>query len=638
MRGTERARRWQVFVCVFFLQLMPVASWAQPQAEIAALQARIKKTKTIAKYIKLSLRLGHLYRTNGAYDKALAVYRALGKKYNKADVLCVVQHFSAQTLLKQKKEAAASSIYKRMMKRFRRCQCRYLPNAYIALGRAAFDRKEYQEALRLYSKAPKCRKNRIAAIAAAYMKGWSAYKIGRYKTSLRSLLATMRELKRQKRRFRGEQRKKLDEVQKEGLPNLVRAYNRAGNPRGALRAFRRVADNTQLDKMLKQLSDSYHTTKSYKKLLALYKELARAHRRSPKQVRDWLEIVRACFRLDKNREMMRSLKQLSRAILRYKSQASSDKALKRDIADAQDQLHRFGLGKRREARKTNNMLFYKQSEVFLEVYRKLFPKAKDAHKKAYWHGEVLLVRKKYKQAAAAYTACARSPHPFKFKEDAAYKAALASHRRLKAGQPLQYKKPSASKRAKAKRMAEKFKSFLAAARAYKKQYPQGKEVPYVTYNMGLVYQMHQDWDKAREAFVEVVQKHPKTRYARPAAYHVVDTLRIRQAWEKLHKWSRVFGSMSGFGTPLFQRQMQRMSRAAKSKSCFELDNKKKYTKAARCYEHMAKELGKHRDTPIMLYNAYVAFKRAKMMKRSAAMKKQLLAQYPRSRPARMLLR
>lgn len=609
-----------------------------PSGEVKQLEAARKKTRLIAKYIKLSLKLGHLHRKYKGYNKALAVYRALGAKYNKPDVACVTQHFMAQTLLDQGKKQRAYGIYRKMTKAFRGCQCRYLPNAYIALGRGAFDTQSYKKALALYGKAPRCKSNRVGAIAAAYMKGWCAYKLGQYRKSLRALQRSLRALHRMRRRLRGEQLSMLQKIQKEGLPNLVRAYNRAGSPTGAPRAFKSVATPQQATRMLKQLSDSYHTTKSYKKLLALYQTLVRVHRRSPRLVRDELEVMRAAYRLKRTRLMMRSLQSLKRAIARFQGKAASDKVLATDLADAQDQIQRLGMVFRREGTAANNKTLFRQSETFLRTYREAFPKAKDAHAKAYWHGEVLFVLERFKKASDAYLVAARFNRAFKHKEDAAYKAALCRHRLLNRQQALPYRSPTASSQAKPKKLPVRFQAFLEAARVYTGSYPKGKQVPYVTYNVGLVYQMHQHWAKARQAFLVIVQKHPRSRYARASALHVVDTLRIRKQWGLLHKWASSFAAMNGFGTPLFKKQMKRMSQAAQTQSCYGWSQAKQHAKAGACFVTAAKALGSHREAPLLLYNAVVAYRNGGKADLAAKTKRYLLKTFPDSRPAQLLKR
>ena len=634
--------KWNSICCVVAVLIgsmvlnATVTVGAVPAEKVKVLKAKIKRSTKVADYIRYSFQLGELYRDHKAYRKAIALYRALGKKYSKPGVMCGVYHFWAQSLLSLKKQAAGLAVYHKLRKRFRGCQCKYLANAFVALGRISFDQQHYKEALRFYRKAPRCRENRIAAIAAEYMKGWCFYKLGRYRQAFRSMKRTLREIRKRRHRYKGRQRKKLDEVQREAWPNFVRALSRAGNPRRALRIFRQLAPRKQADKMMEQLASSYRTTKDYRKLVILYKMLSRKNRRSRRQVYYWLEILRASHRIKDASGLLRSLRQLEKVTRATLTRASGDATVMKDIAATQKQLHQFAKFKHTEAQKTGSKRLYRQAEQFFAAYRRLFPKAKDSHLMSFWHGEVLLELRQYKRAAQAYSLSAHAPTASKYKLDATYKAALAYHRLLRNGRSLRYQKPPTRKRVKPKKIPSTYRAFLKAGAFYRTTYPNDKNVPYIAYNMGLVYQKYYAWAKARKEFVFVIKNYPKTKYALPAAYHVVDTLRIRRQWKQLHHWTKVFGAMPLLGRRLFKKQMLRMSRAAQLKSCFVLDVAKQRIKAAQCYQTMARELGNHKDTPIVLYNAHVAYYNAKKMKEAEVVKKEILRRFPHSKPARML--
>ncbi|TNE45783.1 MAG: hypothetical protein EP343_25575 [Deltaproteobacteria bacterium] len=609
---------------------------APPTGEVNALLAKRKSTKTIEAYIRVTFALGRLYRKHKAYNKALQLYAALGKKYEKRQVLCGVYHFRAQSFLKLNQSSAAIAEYKKLMRLFQRCQCPYLTNAYIAMGRLAFDQKDYNKALSQYRKAPRCRENRIGAIAAEYMKSWCAYKLGKYRPALRSMTRALQEMRRNRRRFKGEQKTKMLEVQKEAWPNFVRTYSRAGNPKNALRTFRKMADRKQADKMVEQLASSYYTTKAYKKLIALYSTLARRQRRSPRTVLYWLEILRAAHRTKNERLLFRALSKLASSIKKHRSQAGSNKDLQKHLKASQKQIRKFAKFKHSKAQKLDLPKLYKQAETFFATYRGLYPQSDDANIMAFWHGEVLLELQKYRKAARAYHLAARHPKPFKFTEDSTYKAALANHRYLENAQSIQYKAPPKRKRLRRIPIPGRYETFLEAGTFFRTKYPHNKHVPSVVYNMGLVYQKFWAFEKARDEFLIVCTKYPKHKYARPAAKHIVDTLRIRQKWTLLADAVDKILAVPELGRPRFKRRLKEVGRAAHLNSCYTIMKAKEYLKAGACYYAVSKKLGEHRETPLVLYNAYVAYYNGQNVPRANKIKAELLKRFPRSRAARTL--
>lgn len=627
-----------LLVSLAWMIMVPSVFAGPPPGEVKALLRQRKESKTIKAYIRLSFQLGRLYRSYKSYNKALAVYAALAKKYNKRPVVCGALHFRAQSFLKLKKVSAALAEYKKMMGQFRRCQCQYLTNAYIAFGRREFDRKDYRKALAMYRKAPRCRENRVGAIAAEYMKSWCAYKLGKHRQALRSMTRALSEMRRNRRRFRGEQKRKMREVQKEAWPNFVRTYSRAGNPRRALRTFKRMADPDQADKMVEQLASSYYTTKKYKKLIALYTHLARRQRRSSRTVLYWLEILRAAHRTKNNRLLFRALKQLESSIKTHKSEATSNKDLAKHLRGCKKQISQFAKFKHKKAQEMDQAKYYKQAEKFFGAYLRLYPKASDANLMSFWHGEVLLELQKYRKAAKAYHVAAHHPKPFKFTKDAAYKAAIANHRYLENAQAIQYKAPPARKRLRRIPIPGRYQRFLDAGTFFRTKYPNHKEMPSVVYNMGLVYQKYWAFEKAQKEFLLLCVKHPKHKYALPAAKHIVDTLRIRKKWALLAESVEQLTAISELGRPSFKKRLKAVGHAAYLNNCYTIMKAKSYLKAGECYYAVAKKLGKHRETPVLLYNAYVAFYNGQNVPRANKVKEELLKRFPRSRAARTLNR
>jgi tetratricopeptide (TPR) repeat protein len=154
------------------------------------------------------------------------------------------------------------------------------------------------------------------------------------------------------------------------------------------------------------------------------------------------------------------------------------------------------------------------------------------------------------------------------------------------------------------------KNFEAAALRYFQKVPNGDQNVAAKYRLGGLHYMYNHFDDALKIFREIIEKYPKTQYAKNSANHMLDIYNIRQDYTGLQDAANSILSVPALARSDIGGQIRDIKMRTEFKLAKELEDKKEFAGSAVAYRDFATKNPNTNLTLPAQFNAGVNFERA----------------------------
>jgi tetratricopeptide (TPR) repeat protein len=584
--------------------------------------------------------------------QAVALYRAIIKKYPKYERLDEVLFFLARNLLQRDRaDEDAMKAYRALIRSFP--ESPYVPDAWMAFGEYYFDKANkadrtgnLRKALEAYQKAASYQESSVYGYA-LYKQGWVQFNLGSFPAALDLFRAVV---------YFGElptssipADRKLALV-KEARKDYVRTWPHVGSPEAAFEDFKRVGGEAQARDMIRTLGDIYWTDGQDREAILVYHRLIRQDPVAPDAPMLQSRIVTMAGRMGKKDVAVQQAHVFVKVIEDFEaSPRGKDPANAKLTAEArstaENTLRYLALRYHNEWKKTDDQAVAGFAISVYADYLQVFGESSSAYEMRFYHGELLYALGRYAEAGDEYDRVVlldvaamegRSKQarggetggkPGKWFNDALEGSLFAHEEAVKALPPLAAPPPGPKKRI---AMAPQRLKLAEAYRRYVRWRPDGQLASKASYRSAKLSYDHYDYAEAIDLFTRVALDHPGAEEAEYATNLVLDAYNELGDWRKLNAQAKRFFANQALVTahPKLKDDLPKVIEQSAFKIIEEQEKARDWEAAAESYLAFVREWPNTRLAPTALYNASVDFARASRVDRSMEVREQLLQRFP----------
>ena len=584
--------------------------------------------------------------------QAVALYRAIIKKYPKYERLDEVLFFLARNLLQRDRaDEDAMKAYRALIKSFP--DSPYVPDAWMAFGEYYFDKANktdrsanLKKALEAYQKAASYQESSVYGYA-LYKQGWVQFNLGNFPAALDLFRAVV---------FFGElptssipADRKLALV-KEAKKDYVRTWPRVGSAEAAFEDFRRIGGEAGFRDMIRTLGDLYWTDGQDRDSIVVYHRLIKLDPVAPDAPFMQSRIVTMAGRLGNKAVAVQQAHVFVKVLEDFEaSPRGKDPANAKLTAEArstaENTLRYLALRYHNEWKKTDDQAVAGFAISVYTDYLEVFGASSSAYEMRFFHGELLFAQARFAEAGEEYDRVARldvaamegkssqarggetSGKAGKWFNDALEGALFAHEEAAKALPPLPAPPPGPKKRL---AMAPQRLKLAEAYARYVRWRPDGKLASKAAYRGAKLHYDHYDYAEAIDLFTRVALDHPETEESEYATNLVLDAYNEMGDWRNVNGWAkRFFGNAALLAAhPKLKDDLPKVIEQSAFKIIEEQEKAKDWEAAAESYLAFVRDWPNTRLAPTALFNAAVDYGRASRVDKAMEVRDQLLARFP----------
>jgi TolA-binding protein len=596
--------------------------------------AEIKKLQTAK---KSELKLSEQWQ-----DDAVLIYREIEESYPKFERMPEVLYALGRALWDRQEYDESLRIYRKIIKEHPDSQ--YVADSWLAFGEYFFevadeDTRDLNKALDAYQNAAKFEDNPIFGYA-VYKQGWCWYNLGEHDKSADRFKEVVL-YSQLNSDLLGERRIGLA---REARRDYVLAYSHYGSAKKANAEFEVIAsDINDRRVMLERLGDIFYGDGKDRDAIVIYRLLMK---QDPENTRNPLfqgKVVKLASRIGQKRQVVAQARVLVDEYKRvrgiFKGLKEGDKdfgRVREDLAaadDVSDNTLRFlATTWHNEAKKTrDDDTFYNAYELYGD-YLELFPDRKEAYEIRFFYAELLFKLEKFEQAGEQYVKVFQQKPEGKWAEPAAEEAVRAYDEVVRDFDRANKKKPLSGPDAlKPRPLPEIKKKYIGACNNYVKHYPNGGVAVEAKYKVARTLYDYNYFDESTPRFMEIVETHSDSPRAEQSANLVLDSYNIVEDWQQLHDAARRFArNRTLMKNDSFRELIDGLLPEAAFKLISNYERRKEYEEAAKRYLAFTDEFEKHELADKGLANAAAMFTRAGQLDRAIKVRIKLVEEYPKS--------
>ncbi len=588
----------------------------------------------------------------GLQKQAVALYRAIIKKYPKYERLDEVLFFLARNLLQRDRaDEDAMKAYRALIKSFP--DSPYVPDAWMAFGEYYFERAnkgdrmgQLQKALEAYRKAAGYQESSVYGYA-LYKQGWVQFNLGNFPAALDLFRAVV---------YFGElptssvpADRKLALV-KEARKDYVRTWPHVGSAEAAWEDFKRVGGEAGVREMIRTLGDIYWTDGQDREAILVYHRLIRQDPVAPDAPMLQSRIVTMAGRLGNKAVAVQQAHVFVKVLEDFEaSPRGKDPANAKLTAEArstaENTLRYLALRYHNEWKKSDDQSVAGYAISVYADYLEVFGASPSAYEMRFFHAELAYALGKFAEAADEYdrvvlldvaamegkSSQARSGESGakagKWFNDALEGALFAHEEAVKALPPLAAPPAGPKKRI---ALAPARLKLAAAYQRYARWRPDGKLASKAAYRGAKLSYDHYDYVEAIDLFTRVALDHSASEEAEYATNLVLDAYNELADWRKLNAWSKRFYANQPLlaAHPKLKDDLPKVIEQSAFKIIEEQEKAREWEAAAESYLAFVRDWPNTRLAPTGLYNASVDFARASRVDKAMEVRDQLLQRFP----------
>jgi len=575
-------------------------------------------------------------------DQAVALYRAIVKKYPKYPRMDEVLFFLGENLTKRDRDSVDGlKAYRALIKNFP--QSRFVPDAWMAFGEHYFEKANKQDRIGNLKRALQAYRNAAADKAsniygfAIYKQGWVHYNLGEWPEALDMFRAVI---------LFGElpsstvpQDRKLALV-KEARKDYVRTYSHVGSAEAAVDDFRRIGGDAGWYDMLRSLGKIYDGDGKDRDAIVTYARLIREKPLSPEAPAFQARIIMIAGRMGKKEAAVQQAHVFVKMLKEIEAAVGQDEKGQAQLAaakkDAENTLRILAVTYHNEWKKTRDDPVAGWAAAVYDDYLEVFPGSTYAYEMRFFHGELLYALGEYEKAGQEYERTAMMDaaaidgkmKPGKYFQDALENTIFAYDEVAKKFDASEKKEAVDPK--KRTPIPPQRERLLKACQRYLQYLPQGGKWVETAYKAAQIYYRHNYFAEATDLFTRIALDHPKHELAEYSTNLVLDAYNLLGDWKNLNGWAKRFyanrelldahGGLKDVLAKLIEES---------SFKVIELDEKAgEYEKAADAYLAFSREWPGSRLAPTAVYNASVDWAKAQRIDKAMEVREQFLQRFP----------
>jgi TolA-binding protein len=582
-------------------------------------------------------------------ESAVALYRAIVKKYPKYPRMDEVLFFLAENLTKRNREDVEGlKAYRALIKNFP--SSRFVSDAWMAFGEHYFEKANKGDRIGNLGRALEAYKNASADKAsniygyAIYKQGWVHYNLGNWQEALDLFRAVILFGEVPSSTIPAD--KKLALV-KEARKDYVRTYSHVGTAEAAVDDFRRIGGEAGWYDMLKSLARIYDDDGKDRDAIVAYARLKNEKPLSPEAPMFQARVIMIAGRMGKKEAAVQQAHVFVKMLKEIEAAIGKDEKGQKQLAeakkDAENTLRILAVTYHNEWKKTRDEPVAGWAAAVYDDYLVVFPESPQAYEMRFFHGELLYALGEYEKAGAEYertalmdaaaadfkpTAGEQPRRPGKYFQDALENSIFAFDEVAKKFDATDKKEPTDPK--KRTPFAPPRERLLRACERYLKYQPQGTKWVETAYKAAQIYYKHNSFAEATDLFTRIALDHPKSTLAEYSTNLVLDAYNLLGDWKNLNGWAkRFYGNKELIEAHGGLKEVLAKLIEESSFKVIELDEKAgEYETAADAYLAFAREWPASRLAPTAVYNASVDWVRAQRIDKAMEVRELFLQRFP----------
>jgi TolA-binding protein len=582
-------------------------------------------------------------------ESAVALYRAIVKKYPKYPRMDEVLFFLAENLTKRNREDVEGlKAYRALIKNYP--QSRFVPDAWMAFGEHYFEKANKGDragnlgkALEAYRNAAADKTSNIYGYA-IYKQGWVHYNLGNWQEALDLFRAVILFGELPNSTVAADKRLALV---KEARKDYVRTYSHVGTAEAAVDDFRRIGGEAGWYDMFKSLARIYDEEGKDRDAIVAYARLKNEKPLSPEAPAFQARVIMIAGRMGKKEAAVQQAHVFVKMLKEIEAAIGKDEKGLKQLADAkkdaENTLRILAVTYHNEWKKTRDDPVAGWAAAVYDDYLVLFPQSPQAYEMRFFHGELLYALGQYEQAGGEYERTAlmdaasvdfkpkagEDPRkPGKYFLDALENTIFAFDEVVKKFDATDKKEPSDPK--KRTPFAPPRERLLRACERYLQYQPQGAKWVETAYKAAQIYYRHNSFAEATDLFTRIALDHPKHTLAEYSTNLVLDAYNLLGDWKNLNGWAkRFYGNKELIEAHGGLKEILAKLIEESSFKVIELDEKAgEYETAADAYLAFAREWPASRLAPTAVYNASVDWVRAQRIDKAMEVRERFLQSFP----------
>lgn len=486
----------------------------------------------------------------------------------------------------------------------------FVGEAHFALAENYFETEKWADAYKEYAYLIKNRKHRLHTFA-MYKGGWCLFRLGKTQQAIQYLDYIVKNGASQNadESIAG---KKLNSSRLEGeaLRDLVVFYADLGDTKKAINYFRGI-NNKEAKNYIEKLAYYYADKGNREGSREVFRMLIDQDPTSKKAFEYQYQIVQNYFYAKNSPSFKEELYRWTTDFgpnSQWYAANKSDEAFMQNSYKLREQTLRNYIMQQHQTAQNSRAAFSQQNA--LQGYRLYFQEFPDSPNVADMHflyGELLYDMNKFQEASNEYTWVAEKAPNSKYGAKASQNLLLAIEKALPKDEELQKRvgdsvEPIA--------MDPRVEKFIRSANWYVQKYPNTEKDAEIKFRVGRLYYQTNNFAPAEKQFKEIVQKHPKTKYAEYSANLLLDIYNLKKDYAGLEKMGTELLANESIAGTKAGSEIRGVLEKANFKKAQDLEGQRKFGESAQQYQTFYEQNPKSELATMALFNAGVNFERA----------------------------
>ncbi len=540
--------------------------------------------------------------------KAIALYEAFLKDFPKDKKVPQALFFLGYNYFELNQTTKGETYYKRLTKDYPKSP--YVDQSNFALGEYYFENEKWEQALNHYIKVTKNKRGQLYSFA-WYKTAWCQYKVGQVKQALISL----RRVISAGRVAKGKQDSSTGGVSRirlatEAVKDLVIFFAEVKKPSEAKGYFSKVAGQKATFGLMEKLAYYYSDTGYKDGARYVFKELIEMRPDAPKAYDYQYQIVTMYVSSGKNnvfrQELYRWIEGYGPNSIWARANANNKELLSKAYQLIETTLRNYILQQHQTAQNSRAAYSQKMAKSGYELYFQTFKESSRLDEMHFFYAELLFDMQDWERAAYHYLWINENAKKSQYYEKATLNAILALEKNLPSPEEI---KNIVGKSTDPVPFDKTIRVFEKVSLIYIKDFPSGESNVAIQYKIASLYYYYNQFDKALVLFADIIEKHPKTKFAEYSANLMLDIYNIRKDYKGLKVAGSKILAIPQLAHSPVGAEIRRVMERADFTEAQQLEKGKDYIKAAEGYRQFAKSNPGSELAVDASFNAAVNFER-----------------------------
>lgn len=486
----------------------------------------------------------------------------------------------------------------------------FVGEAHFALGEYYFENEKWAPAYKEYSHLIKQKKHRLHTFA-LYKSAWCLFRLGKSQQAMSYLEYIIKSGKAETGDQLASRRTvNRNRLEGEALRDIVIFYAEAGDAGKAVPFFKGIVgkDYTPyLERLAYQYSDRGYKDASrdvFKTLIAQNPAASKAFEYQYQIVQNYY------YAKDTSRfkaEIYNWVKEYGPGSTWYEANKGNKELIETSMKLRETTLRNYVLQQHQTAQNSRAPFSQAQANDGYLLYLREFPESAFIGDMHFYYGELLYDMSKYDEAAMQYKWVLDNAPQNKFYNKSAQNLILSVERSIPSDQEMQRRVGNSTDPIP---LEPKVERFVKAGQWYVEKFPESDKAVEIKFRIGRLYYQSNQFDSAIKHFREIVQQHPKSKYAEYSANLLLDIYSLKKDYVGLEKTGSELLAVPSIASSKAGSDIRGVIEKSSFKRGQDLELEKKYAESAQTYETFAKQNPGSNLAIMAIFNAGVNFERA----------------------------